>query len=224
MNRLKNMNGYSKYLYGSIMDIFRKMTCPDKMKTRKICSDFLLPFATKYQHSLSSSVCFVAIDIQGDDLFEILNDKEDMLYDMCEECAERLDMEKELLQAIKKDPETFMLDHELSNAIPNLNEVAGIKMRTIASDTDYYGIPHCSCCGNILDLNCIPEEEDLMEDLTTSMELSSIRITELRQLDIWYITRLLDQAFQSGNPDLTRLADTLVRRIYKENRLKNRNL
>ena len=32
MNRLKNMNGYSKYLYGSIMDIFRKMTCPDKMK------------------------------------------------------------------------------------------------------------------------------------------------------------------------------------------------
>lgn len=125
MNRLKNMNGYSKYLYGSIMDIFRKMTCPDKMKTRKICSDFLLPFATKYQHSLSSSVRFVAIDIQGDDLFEILNDKEDMLYDMCEECAERLDMEKELLQAIKKDPETFMLDHELSNAIPNLNEVAG---------------------------------------------------------------------------------------------------
>lgn len=113
-----------------------------------------------------------------------------------------------------------MLDHELSNAIPNLNEVAGIKMRTIASDTDYYGIPHCSCCGNILDLNCIPEEEDLMEDLTTSMELSSIRITELRQLDIWYITRLLDQAFQSGNPDLTRLADKLVRRIYKENRLK----
>lgn len=75
MNRLKNMNGYSKYLYGSIMDIFRKMTCPDKMKTRKICSDFLLPFATKYQHSLSSSVRFVAIDIQGDDLFEILNDK-----------------------------------------------------------------------------------------------------------------------------------------------------
>lgn len=220
MKRLKNMHGYSKHLYGSVIDMFRKMTCPDKMKTRKICSDFLLPFATQYRRSLSSPIRFIAIDIQGNDLFEILNDKEDMLYDMCEECAERLDMEKELLQAVKKDPEKFMLDYELSNAIPNMDEVAGIEMRVTASDTDCYGIPHCSRCGNILDLNCIPEGEDLREDLTTFKELSSLRITELRQLDIWYITRLLDRAFQSGNPDIIRLADKLVRRIYKENKLK----
>ena len=181
MNRLKNMNGYSKYLYGSIMDIFRKMTCPDKMKTRKICSDFLLPFATKYQHSLSSSVRFVAIDIQGDDLFEILNDKEDMLYDMCEECAKDW-IWKRTVTGHKKSPETFMLDHELSNAIPNLNEVAGIKMRTIASDTDYYGIPHCSCCGNILDLNCIPEEETLWK---TSPPPWNCQVSESRNCGNW---------------------------------------
>jgi len=93
----------------------------------------------------------------------------------------------------------------------------GDEQFAISCDADYYNIPSCPYCGEILDMNCIPENTD--EELTAYNRYNSLKLQNLRLLDFWYINRLLATAEKSKDKPVRILADKLAGRIIAENNL-----
>lgn len=204
--------------------LYRYFRPKAKDDIRRKCVNYLFPFALEFQRSLPSAIRFVMVDTYGDELFTLLNDKEDTLCDCCENCAREMNYQEKLLRELRNEPEEFLHRYELSTEAEDLKEVADIEMHTIPSDTDYYGIPHCNLCGAVLDMNCVPEGEELLEDLNAYGKLETLRSNGLRLLDLWYIAKLLYQAGRSEQTYIQEAADKLAQRIYMENNLKDMNL
>lgn len=186
------------------------------------CVNYLLPFATEFQRSLPSAMQFDMMDTHGNKLFTLLNENIDTLCECCENCARELNYRESMLKLLREKPEAFAERYKLD--IESLEDVADIKMCTLSSDTNYYGMPCCQQCGAVLNMNCVPEGEGLYEDLTFYGELKTLCFSRLHLRDLWYITKLLLQAEKSKETCIQEAADKLAQRIYMENNLKDRNL
>lgn len=68
----------------------------------------------------------------------------------------------------------------------------------------------------MLDLDRVPKGEELYEDLVNYRKLGNLCILCLRELDVWYITRLLCQGNQSDNAVIRKSVRRLALRIYKK--------
>ena len=198
-------------------DYFKRRKRTACNKRDKKCADFLRPFALEYQRSRPAAVEFVAVDGNGDEQFAISCDAEGETGPFCRKCVEKGEAGKELLNQIRKRPEEFLRIQGISVGTDMLQTVAAGEIRTIPSDTDYYNIPSCPYCGEILDMNCIPENTD--EELTAYNRYNSLKLQNLRLLDFWYINRLLATAEKSKDKPVRILADKLAGRIIAENNL-----
>lgn len=198
-------------------DYFKRWKSVACYKQDKKCADFLWPFVLEYQRSRPAAVEFVAVDGNGDELFAFGCDAEGEPGPFCRKCVERGKAGKELPEQIRKYPEEFLRVQGISIETDILQAVAAVEIRTIPSDTDYYDIPRCPYCGEILDMNCIPENTD--EELAVYYGYKSLKLQDLRLLDLWYINHLLAAAEKSGDKPVRELAGKLSGRIIAENNL-----
>lgn len=189
---------------------------------RRKCVNYLLPFATEFQRSLPSAMQFDMMDAHGNKLFTLLNENIDTLCECCENCARELNYRESMLKLLREKPEEFAERYELD--IESLEDVADIRMYTLPSDTDYCGMPRCQQCGAVLNMDCVPEDERLYDDLTFYGEQKSLCFSHLHPRDLWYITKLLQQAEKPEETYIQEIADKLAQRIYTENNLKDMNL